>query len=801
MSLKCLKTIFMKPIELLNHKLWLFLLFISFTISSQISEKEILNSYKEFSEPPKEIVYVHLNKSTLVKNEMLGFTAYVFDKSKKELSKLTSNLYCVIKNDKNSIVKSQLVKVKNGLTSNGFNIDSTFTSGVYTFKAYTNWMLNFDERNYYEAKFKVITNSKSKSEPSSKPSYNIQILPESGHIVEETFNTVGVVIKNTNGFGLPFAQGKIIDRNNNVVNTFSCNRFGLAKVYLYPKKGNSYTVKVDEYNLTKKIADIKKIGFNMSLKYQNDFVRLTFKTNIASTKILDDKNYFLTIHNGADLKIKSFKFPSKGKEFNQIIKKETLFKGINIFTVFDAESNYPILERLYFNKHDIYNNEVDIIRSSRKRDSIQVYLGTKKKIDTTKINNLSISILPNQTKAYTYESNILSQTYLQPYVKGFIENGAYYFSNNNSKAIDYNLDLLLLTQGWSSYNWKDIFTKPFYKYAFEKGIDVVANVNDKRGFSYVSYPLLENSSQIFKLSSKDKAFKQKALFPYTFESYQVSALTSKNKAIKPKLYVQFYPSSVPTLKNIHFTTPFKTKNDVNIETNYDINNFWNLNKGVEVLNEVVIKTTKEKRRRDSIGKRNFGKIDFFDDRKRSRSITLATYLNSRGFDARDDSGILTIRDQRPNTINNATPLLVLDEVILQDFGFLGRFTLDQVDYIMIDRAGTGYGLRGGAGVIKIKTDPTFALKNRPKKEQMQSYKFPVSFKQNKKFYTPMYETHNSSFFKEMGVIDWKPNLNIDAKGIIKFNVPKLNLDNYLFFIEGVFNDKELISKKLSFKIN
>lgn len=777
-----------------------FLFFSSFVNFSQISEERIVDSYKSFAEVPKEIVYVHLNKSLFAKNEMLGFSAYTINKGNKKLSKLTSNLYCVIKDENNKTIKSKLVRVKNGLANNTFKIDSTFSSGIYSFKAYTNWMLNFDEKNYYEANFRVINNNIELNKESQKISYSIQVLPESGHIVENTFNSIGIAVKDNKGKGLPFAKGKIIDENNEIVSIFNCNEFGLAKTYLFPKKNIKYKVVIkNKPNLEKDINSIKPLGFNMSLKFQEDLLKLTFKTNKKSLQFLKNKEYFLVIHNGTEMKIKEFIFPDN-TEFYDIIKKEILFSGINIFTVFDKDKNLPILERICFNKIGIKSSNIQHIRNSKEQDSTTIYLSLNQKINPSKINNLSISVLPTNTKSYNFESNILSQVYLEPYVKGNIENAKYYF-NENTKSVDYNLDLLLLTQGWSSYDWGTIFSKPIIKHSFEKGIDIVANLNDKKDKEFITYPLKHNSSQLFKLSSKDKAFKQKGLFPYTDETFKISALNKRKEVSKPKLYVQFYPSKLPELENNNFNNIYFDNYKVKSDYSNNLDNFWKLNKETEVLDEIIIKSNKERRRRDSLQDKSFGRIDFFDDKKRSRGFTLAMYLNSRGYDARDDNGLLTIVDRRPNTFNNSTPMLILDDIILQDFSFLGRYTLDLVDYIMIDRTGQGYGIRGGAGVIKIKTDPNVILKNRAKKDQLQTYKFPVSFARPTKFFVPMYDSFNSSFFNEVGVIDWKPNVKVNSKGIIKFKISNNNLKSYLLFIEGVFNDGEFISQKIKVSNN
>ena len=110
-------------------------IFLTIAISSLGQTTKIIESYEEYSEAPREIAYAHLNKSTYIEGEILGFTAYIFDKFTKESSKMTSNLYCTISDENGDVLKKKLVKVQDGTAVNAFDIDSTLSTGIFTFKA------------------------------------------------------------------------------------------------------------------------------------------------------------------------------------------------------------------------------------------------------------------------------------------------------------------------------------------------------------------------------------------------------------------------------------------------------------------------------------------------------------------------------------------------------------------------------------------------------------------------------------------------------------------------------------------
>ena len=145
------------------------------------------------------------------------------------------------------------------------------------------------------------------------------------------------------------------------------------------------------------------------------------------------------------------------------------------------------------------------------------------------------------------QHNIISQTYLQPYIKGAVENAHYYFKNiNNTKRFD--LDNLLLTQGWSSYSWYSIFNhSPDLNYFFEKGITLKANVNNTEKSKYALHSVNSKRPNYYILAKNDKEFLATDLFPVTKETLKISKIEDKGKLVPAKLYPQFFPNTIPEL--------------------------------------------------------------------------------------------------------------------------------------------------------------------------------------------------------------------------------------------------------------
>lgn len=782
------------------------LFFIPFGSIKAQELSKILDNYSDYTEAPRELVYVHLNKSTYIEGEMLGFTAYVFDKSDKKPSMMTKNLYCTISDENGTIIKQKLLRVENGITSNIFEIDSTLNSGLFTFKAYTNWMRNFKENNHFEQTFKVIDADNSESIKPVKLEdleIDLQILGEGGHIVYDIPNIVGVISKNQFGIGIENAKGNITDENGLVVSEFQLNHVGIAKVVFTPKPGIKYysQITIGDITIKKEIKGIKPAGVTMSVNNLGQDVIVKLEANELFLKQKGDRSFKIALHNGNEMQITDFVLGEDGKILLNY-PKENLFSGINILTVF-TDTNRPILERLFFDTSGIKLASIREIENRKHNDSIDIKLSFSG-IDASKFHNISVSVLPEGTKSYEHPNNLLSQIYIQPYVTGYIEKGASYFKG--TRKSNYDLDLLLLTQGWSSYSWNEIFNydNNVFVHPFERGIDAVVNLNGKRPGTYVVYPLEDSSSQIFTLKEDDTEFTVKTLFPNNDDLFRIGYINEKDKGFnkKPSVYPQFYPS-----KFSDYEWSYKTLSQV-LTSDIEINNLIPLSKAwenEEQLNEVLITTTKQYSRAEALRDKAINsKVDVISEDIKSRNLRLDLYLQRLGFVTQFDyfSGTLSITNPRVNWGTNV-PLVYLDNTLLttnstSDFGLLSFLNMGDIDYIEYEFYGIGGGIRGQAGFIKIFTSKTYNSKG--KINNVNTYDVPLRFSKSKKFYVSKYSYYNTTFYNEYGTIDWIPKLKIDKNGYLAFKTFNTN-NNFKLFFEGTTSDGVLLSQEILVDLN
>jgi hypothetical protein len=770
------------------------------------AQETILDSYEAHFENPRELVYVHLNKTKFYEGEMIGFKAYVFDKNSKQLSKNTRNLYCVISDMDNNAIKSSMILVEDGVANSTMDIDTSFVPGKYIFKAYTNWMRNFDEPNYFSAiveisNFETIVDSKPQS---AEVEPDIQVLPEGGHLLQDVPNGIGIVTKDQFGKGLKDARAYLLDGTNDTINSFSLNRFGIGKTLLIPEAQVNYKVLV-KYGYTFYEAEVppaKPIGVAMRLLDSEEKTYIALTTNPQSQKIFKDKPFTVAIHNGGEITLQEFDF-NESASINIQLDDKQLFTGINIITIFDPNER-PILERLYFNHNGINQILTGNANLTALKDSTMVQLplinGSNKSF-----NSVSVSILPSETKSYNPQDNILSKLFLRPYVRGEIEDVAYYFSQVGEKK-KHELNNLLLTQGWSSYDWNDIFRTPGIPiHRFEQGIDFNVSINNKRASSYIIEGMARSKPILFDLPSDENSFEGKGLYPKSNERFVLSAVSENGSVFKPGAVVNFSPESIPQLEIEPIAYNLKPDGGTLLYGDAGLDPI--IKDEVTLLDEVTLKAQLNEQRLDKLQKQysGFGDVQIVDDVDAASNMTFAQWITKFGYTTTENINGPLVGKPLFSIVQNRNrwPVLIFfDGVPLRDssLDILYNLLIHNIDYVIMDKTGFSAPFGGQTGIIRIKTNNNIRSSGSLFTGRLVK-DFELTFTTNKTFYTPKYIDYNNAFFRDYGVVGWTANATITDNGELELVLPNKYKGEVSLFIEGISGDNGFISEVKTLQLN
>jgi len=787
------------------------LLFIIFSLNLNLAaQKNVLNlqdfgdSYMNYFKMDREVLFVQLNKTILLAHEDLWFSVYVKNSNTALPSLETANLIIDILDDNGKILDTQTILVTAGKGSGFIEMGANkYTPGKFYLRAHTNFMKNFEEDLSFLQAFHITGEN---HEIITKEEQNdLQVLPEGGHLIQNIKNSLGVKLLDHHGNGLNFTNGKLLTSNDELITTFESNQFGLARFSFTPNPTKDYKISVTTANgniETKKIIKAARTGLNLITTNQDDSFLFSVSTN--DTIQVKDNTYYTAIHQAGKIKHFAFQFPQGIQSVDIKWKKDSLYPGVNTFTVFDNTFN-PIVERQVFNQVGIKRVNLKSNFQKKEGDSLKLEIIAGQKV---KNSSLSISVLPGKSVSYKSIHNFLSAFYLKPYLKGTIENASYYFSKGNQQEIRKDLDLLMLTQGWSKYEWKHIYNNdPEEIYKREVGFELKGTVPNRNRKKEKSLYVIANAtglSEILPIDDNDQ-FSLNNFYILDSTAISFGTINEKNGAIsKPAILANVYP-----LKNYEKYSNFlpATKSPFLKEYKPVPSNFTEDPTAMALdtvqligLNKEAVKFRKEL---------EIIKSDVIITEELEKKYRLITdYIATQGFRVIEGGyGSLIIESKSPkNFIQSKQGLGAYPQIYFNgarldsDIGPLKTLLTSEVESILVSPSGAGYGMNGFNGVIEITTKKGSG-RIVSSKETLSEIITNNGFSRDRAFYLPKYTSYNSESFDKFGAIDWLANVELDPNGKASFKILNTLQEEIILYIEGMTLDGKLISEKLTVGID
>lgn len=759
--------------------------------------------YNDYYKMAPETVFVQLNKSQFFNGENLWFKAYVYDTKTQLPYVKTTNLYATVFDSKGHLMEQKLYHVEDGMTNGDFEIKTNYPPDTYIIKFSTNWMKNFNEDLSVKLSFTVLGESNQNFAMSEQtPMTEIQFFPEGGHFVSDLINTVGFKMNDNIGNGIKINSGKIIDSKGNVVSTFSSNDMGMGKLNINAESNENYRVEAileDGTKIEQEFLKVEPKGIAVTINnLEPKQLFIGVKTNQLTLPSLLGKDFYILIHRDGSVKKVDFKFQSDVYDYTIPVSREMLFSGVNIITMFN-DQNQPIFERITYNKTDGLIENLQLTSTLKIGDSTSVTFKTN---DRSK-NNLSISVLPSQNVTYDKSTSILSSFLLKPYVRGTIQNANYYFSNDDRKTT-YDLDILLLTQGWSRLNWNDIFYKPQLPLNnFETGFQIVGKLNSNKKEDINKIVLFSDKDALMESTEVDKDgyFKFEDLHLSDSTQVSLSAKDAKGNLVKPKLYYNIFPKSYKDSLTTEDANDFMKSEKVQLKLASDNSDFDSfIVDNMVTLDTISLKTKKEKPRQKILNGSDGRRIDLEGSfNKFSRVIDVIEY---NGFSVSESLSDISIHSNRNLGLTTfAQPTVYINNVESHNLNDLRYLTLRDVSdlYISTTPSLTGSGDSLGGSINIFLNHNLYA--NNTTETKFNSTQINLGFDKAKKYYTPNYDITRRDEFSKFGVITWIPNVSSNNQGEFIIKIPNNYPGDVTLYINGMSEKGSLISKTETIDLN
>ena len=764
---------------------------------------------------PQEKLYLQMDKPYYSAGEKLWFRAYMVHSTTHAPLMLSRYIYIELLNAHNEVILRKKIRpTDDGLFFGQINLSTELAQGWYSVRAYTNFMRNLDENYFFRQRIyignslKGLTgvsidqnngsyNSDLSTATVKKAAFDVQFFPEGGHLIAGNLQVVGFKSVNTNGLGEDIT-GRLVDNQNKEILTFKSSHLGMGEIAFVPEAGKSYSAICEDFKgqkLTFSLPTASTEHYALCVKQNANMMDVSILTPNAAPRA--DTLYLIGVMRGWPL----FQSTVAPNDKNLNMSKAGLNSGVAQILLLNGKREILSERLIYISGKDKADLKLTLDKANYvKRGDVHAAVLLKDSQGKPIEGNFSVSVTDdNDVKIDPNETTIESYLLLQSELKGNIENPNYYFRAENKSAA-YELDMLMLTQGWKRYDVAAVLagkSNPSMRYPVEQGPMIsgkVQNFPARRGLPKNNVSIIIRNH--FGMATTDN----KGYFSYMYPEIPDSTSLTLQADKKPGSFIELvvYPDSFPKV-GLSCLYPDDLRQSMAMK------NFlkksrdkYYYEKGMMsvTLKDVVVTAKKE------------------DKSKTIREDRGAMYNNPSYSISEEDMknanslmnvlaripGVMITGNGTGITMRNATPLIMVDNMEYS-IDELQSINVDDVKLIDVLKEPTEtmmYGNGASNGVICIylrrggedkKDEP-----QEPSRNQAKVY--PLGYSLPAAFYVPKYqmEANRVDPIPDLRTtIFWKPNVKSNAQGEADiFFYTADTPGTYTITAEGVSDQGEII---------
>lgn len=461
----------------------------------------------------QERVYLHFDNTAYYIGETMWFKAYVSFGADNRPSTLSKVLYVELVAPEGYVVETKKYRLDDkGCCHGDFELKPLLLSGYYEIRAYTRYMLNWDKsavfsrvfpvfdkvnadnwdfRNMLDRRRAFLQNGKWVSH--ELPDATLAFYPEGGHLVAGLESRVAFELRVDDGlFGEE--QITLLKDDKTLLETQPVH-MGKGVFTITPELGATYSAEVvarDKNGNSKRhrfdLPPVAEEGVVMRVNELPDSVEVIMSNTLKETTELG----FVVLHRGTMGFYR--KFTSDMPSVRFAFAKSQLPEGVNRVVLF-VDEGLPLAERQFFIQHETLHGRtqesvklrllangyhlVNTPTSPNEKITLKVVRDDGKPISRNA--DLSLSVSDAQGRQVTsYSHDIYTYMLLGSELKGYIPDASQYFDSNNVNRKEH-LDLVMLTHGWTSYDWQKLARRKIEEMQpIERGITIKGRFFQKR---------------------------------------------------------------------------------------------------------------------------------------------------------------------------------------------------------------------------------------------------------------------------------------------------------------------------------
>jgi TonB-dependent SusC/RagA subfamily outer membrane receptor len=742
-----------------------------------------------------EKAYLHFDKPYYNPGDTIYFKAYVTAGEAHELSKISGVLHVDLVSKNDSIMQSLVLQLKNGLAWGDFALPNYLSKGNYRGRAYTQWMQNAGDTYFFNKAIAVNGKSIAQVSPAKATDNktDVQFFPEGGTFVTAVPGRIAFKAVGSNGMGA-YIKGIVVDNNNVAVAKFTSTHLGMGQVFITPEDGKTYKAKITYPDGSVNTVDLPKPeAKGMSLSVNNsDLTKLSIDINANKPYYLENKNKEISVVIYSAGIVKTVKTVLDNQVIGFDLPKKDLKSGIIQITLF-SESGVPLSERLVFiqNADDLTFTVNSDKTTYAVHDKAHITLNAKLPENKASVGNFSVSVT-DESKVPANEdreSSIFSDLLLTSDLRGYVEQPGYYFNNVNTDTRN-NLDILMLTQGYRRFQWKELLNETPAPMAYkpEFGMQIKGTMITKAGapvpnekvtlmlpatgqsttvttdaagkFSFTNMEYINGTQFLLNIENKSLQNKAKIILDKTNTALPLSAINLPGDKVAEKL--PEYTDAIADQPNT--MSP-------------------------RVLKPVYVKEKLNYKTASLAGAGNADQVIFNKQFKNHPTLSQGLTGIARNIQFSNGKAYLITSTAISGGSTVVEPMMVVIDGAITS-GDVDNVNPGDVESVEILKGANAaiYGLGAGAGVIVVNTKQGGSTAEISKEMSPGLLSItPQGFYRAREFYSPVYDAAKKSPAEGRTTIFWKPNLITNDAGNAAFDYFNDGPGQYRVIIEGIDN--------------
>lgn len=389
---------------------------------------------------PQEKVYLHLDNTGYFKGETIWMKAYMTRSDTGKRGNLSSVLYVELISPDGNVITRKKLFATHGIAAGSIDLDAdVLPSGFYEVRAYTRYMMNWGENNYFSRVVPVfdkpekegdyanprMTGDSRLLERKEEAGKEVRLFPEGGYLVK----------------GLPARVAWDYRGKRGIINIKEVTDGRTVEIDIEGRRQSATLPEAQAEGCVMKVGTLR-----------DDSVTV----DVMSTEGMTGQPLLCTVmHEGTVVMSREMQ---AGKRQHFSVARAELPEGVSQVTLLNEGGNI-IAERFIF----IMPREETTADIRTMTEKLTPCGRVTLDITADPYTSLSLSAIDAQTMTNGRVGNIRTWMLLASDLRGYIANPDYYFEADDEehrKAAD----LLMLVQGWRRYDWDFITGKKTFEH-------------------------------------------------------------------------------------------------------------------------------------------------------------------------------------------------------------------------------------------------------------------------------------------------------------------------------------------------